>query len=108
MQTFDAAFQSRIHISLEYPELDAKSRKTVWQNFLAQHDVAQQNARDRPPKALASAAKAAYGANADSVTKLSGAETAKQARELHQSRTHPHKITPSDLEKLCDLNMNGR
>ncbi|OJD36616.1 p-loop containing nucleoside triphosphate hydrolase protein [Diplodia corticola] len=35
VQTFDAAFQSRIHISLEYPELSVSSRLTVWNNFLA-------------------------------------------------------------------------
>jgi len=36
VQTFDAAFQSRIHISLDYPELSIDSRRTVWKNFLNQ------------------------------------------------------------------------
>lgn len=34
VQTFDPAFQSRIHISLNYEELTLDSRKTVWSNFL--------------------------------------------------------------------------
>jgi hypothetical protein len=34
VNTFDAAFQSRIHISLDYPELSIESRKMVWTNFL--------------------------------------------------------------------------
>jgi ATP-dependent 26S proteasome regulatory subunit len=34
VQTFDPAFQSRIHISLDYQELSIDSRKTVWKNFL--------------------------------------------------------------------------
>ncbi|KAF2496777.1 P-loop containing nucleoside triphosphate hydrolase protein [Lophium mytilinum] len=34
VQTFDPAFQSRIHISLDYPELSIDSRKMVWKNFL--------------------------------------------------------------------------
>lgn len=34
VQTFDPAFQSRIHISLNYEELTVESRKTVWSNFL--------------------------------------------------------------------------
>lgn len=34
VQTFDPAFQSRIHISLDYPGLTVESRKTVWKNFL--------------------------------------------------------------------------
>ncbi|KAK8151673.1 P-loop containing nucleoside triphosphate hydrolase protein [Phyllosticta citrichinensis] len=43
VKTFDPAFQSRIHISIEYPELSMESRRTVWDNFLAQssrpHDI---------------------------------------------------------------------
>ncbi|KAF2261423.1 P-loop containing nucleoside triphosphate hydrolase protein [Lojkania enalia] len=34
VQTFDPAFQSRIHISLDYQELSIDSRRTVWKNFL--------------------------------------------------------------------------
>lgn len=34
VETFDPAFQSRIHISLDYQELSVDSRKTVWDNFL--------------------------------------------------------------------------
>lgn len=30
----DAAFQSRIHVSIEYPDLTAASRRTIWKNFL--------------------------------------------------------------------------
>lgn len=43
VQTFDPAFQSRIHISLDYPGLTVESRKTVWKNFLEsssqEHDI---------------------------------------------------------------------
>ncbi|KAF4626492.1 hypothetical protein G7Y89_g11663 [Cudoniella acicularis] len=31
----DAAFQSRIHISMEYPNLSTSSRRQIWANFLA-------------------------------------------------------------------------
>ncbi|OAL45779.1 P-loop containing nucleoside triphosphate hydrolase protein [Pyrenochaeta sp. DS3sAY3a] len=34
VQTFDPAFQSRIHISLDYPELSLTSRTMIWTNFL--------------------------------------------------------------------------
>ncbi|KAF2465299.1 P-loop containing nucleoside triphosphate hydrolase protein [Lindgomyces ingoldianus] len=34
VQTFDPAFQSRIHISLDYQELPIDSRRMVWKNFL--------------------------------------------------------------------------
>jgi len=36
VQTFDSAFQSRIHISLNYPDLSIESRRSIWGNFLDQ------------------------------------------------------------------------
>ncbi|KAL8682482.1 MAG: hypothetical protein Q9186_001429 [Xanthomendoza sp. 1 TL-2023] len=35
VDNIDAAFQSRIHISLEYNELSTSSRRHVWLNFLS-------------------------------------------------------------------------
>ena len=35
VEQMDAAFRSRIHISLEYPPLDAAARAGVWRTFLA-------------------------------------------------------------------------
>ncbi|KXT16696.1 hypothetical protein AC579_5228 [Pseudocercospora musae] len=34
VETFDTAFASRIHLSLEYPELNKKSKKGIWETFL--------------------------------------------------------------------------
>ncbi|KAK7917542.1 hypothetical protein PG985_011150 [Apiospora marii] len=34
VDNIDPAFQSRIHVSLEYPDLTPASRRRVWQNFL--------------------------------------------------------------------------
>jgi len=34
VDNIDAAFQSRIHVSLEYPDLTSASRRTIWKNFL--------------------------------------------------------------------------
>jgi hypothetical protein len=102
VQTFDAAFQSRIHISLEYHELDTKSRKKVWDNFLKQHDDAQAASRERGPKALATAAKS------ESTTGASAAEINEDAAETHRKRTLPHAMAPSDVDRLSRLNMNGR
>jgi len=39
VQTFDAAFHSRIHVSITYPELDAVSRRKVWANFVSVDDT---------------------------------------------------------------------
>ncbi|KAL2258743.1 hypothetical protein VTK26DRAFT_7813 [Humicola hyalothermophila] len=34
VEDIDAAFQSRIHVSIEYPDLTAASRRAIWANFL--------------------------------------------------------------------------
>ncbi|KAI8631669.1 ATPase [Xylariaceae sp. FL1651] len=34
VDNIDAAFQSRIHVSLEYPDLTQASRRQIWQNFV--------------------------------------------------------------------------
>ncbi|RXG48361.1 hypothetical protein VDGE_07658 [Verticillium dahliae] len=34
VDNIDAAFQSRIHVSLEYPDLTTESRRVIWRNFL--------------------------------------------------------------------------
>ncbi|KAF9878751.1 ATPase [Colletotrichum karsti] len=34
VDNIDAAFQSRIHVSLEYPDLTVDSRRQIWRNFL--------------------------------------------------------------------------
>lgn len=35
VNNIDAAFQSRIHVSLEYPDLTTESRVQIWRNFVA-------------------------------------------------------------------------
>lgn len=34
VETFDDAFQSRIHVALRYDELKPKAKKEIWQNFI--------------------------------------------------------------------------
>lgn len=102
VRTFDAAFQSRIHISLEYPELDAKSRKKVWRNFLEQHDLAQAASRENPPKASVSAVK-----HSDATTNPTD-DKKEKAKDEHVKRTQPHAMTARDIDKLGGLTMNGR
>lgn len=34
VKTFDKAFQSRIHLSLRYPDLDPGARRKIWVAFL--------------------------------------------------------------------------
>lgn len=107
MQTFDAAFQSRIHISIEYKELDATSRKAVWTTFLEQHNIAQAAARDKPPKGLVSAAKSAATETTDGAPSTDE-KVEKEAAELHRKRTMAHAMTQKDIDKLSEHPVNGR
>ncbi|KAL6703446.1 hypothetical protein ACN47E_009620 [Coniothyrium glycines] len=42
VDNIDAAFQSRIHISMAYPDLTVESRRHIWENFLKGLDAQQQ------------------------------------------------------------------
>lgn len=118
ISTFDAAFQSRIHISLEYPELDKKSRKAIWKSFLERHNVAQAEARSKPAPPLAGTAKShpskkrkmnMDGASApDSHAGPEDGELEKEETEMHLKLTQPHSITERDMEKLANIKLNGR
>lgn len=113
VQTFDAAFQSRIHISLEYPELDKKSRKAIWVNFLKQHDVAQAALRDSPAGPLAGMAKSQPGLKriaGEPVAVEDGTdeERDKEIAEQNRTLTQPHGMSEMDINKLAELKLNGR
>jgi SpoVK/Ycf46/Vps4 family AAA+-type ATPase len=89
VQTFDPAFQSRILISIDYKELTVESRRTVWANFLKQHDSTQTAARAKVPEG--------------------SGEDDKESREQHLKRTLPHEISQADLDNLArTLTLNGR
>jgi SpoVK/Ycf46/Vps4 family AAA+-type ATPase len=93
VQTFDEAFQSRIMISIQYNELSTESRRTIWSNFLKQHDATQTAARGRQQNPVAGASK----------------EDIEEAQLQHLKRTLPHEISESDLDNLArSLILNGR
>lgn len=102
VQTFDPAFQSRIHISLDYPELSIESRATVWKNFLRQHDATQTAARERPLRNPTSAIKRGAETGATDVE-----PSADETRKRHEA-TQPHAIENHQIEQLALMNMNGR
>ena len=54
--TFDSAFQSRIHLTIEYPKLDFRSKMLVWRTFVRPRSDASQyesNIGENDLKALA-------------------------------------------------------
>jgi hypothetical protein len=100
VSTFDPAFQSRIHISIDYPELSPESRRKIWENFLGRHNDAQAAARLKPLKNPTSSIQSASGI-IEEQDELAG----KARREL---LTQPHAITKHEIRQLSLLKLNGR
>lgn len=99
VDTFDPAFQSRIHISIDYPDLSPDSRRTIWENFLRRHDEAQASARLSPPRNPASSIKAA---------EASSEQDEEAAKAKHDALTQPHVITKQEIRQLSLIKLNGR
>ena len=101
VETFDDAFQSRIHIALRYGELTAKAKKSVWKMFLDKVGVMEV---------------AEAEAEASRTSKASGASQAsKEANEASDEKKPALKLTPTstiwtedDYDRLARNNLNGR
>lgn len=56
VSTFDTAFQSRIHLTIDYPKLDFQSKMLIWQTFVRPRNDASSygsNIKEKDIKALA-------------------------------------------------------
>ncbi|KAG9967677.1 P-loop containing nucleoside triphosphate hydrolase protein, partial [Aureobasidium melanogenum] len=100
VSTFDPAFQSRIHISIDYPELSPDSRRKIWENFLSRHNDAQAAARLTQPKNPTSSIKSASETNDN--------QNDEAAKAKHEALTQPHAITKREIRQLSLLKINGR
>lgn len=128
VQTFDAAFQSRIHISLNYPELNAESRLTIWKNFLSQGalkaDVVVTNGEATDTartdgtgiiKLDSAESNTATTSGIKEVTSVEGTNATsipsaadKCAKDAKTRKTNEHTITPAEMKKLSQIDLNGR
>lgn len=100
VSTFDPAFQSRIHISIDYPDLSPDSRRKIWENFLGRHNDAQAAARLRPPQNPASSIRP--------TTENVDENHEPAANSQHETLTQPHAITTQEIRQLSLLRLNGR
>lgn len=107
VSTIDPAFQSRVHVSLEYPELDRNGRKGIWEMLLRRHDVAQANAREKPAPPLDEVAKSFRKRALSPQPSSSNGNGAEAEEELRRKRTQPHKVSDEEIEKLAQLKLNG-
>ncbi|KAJ2905296.1 P-loop containing nucleoside triphosphate hydrolase protein [Zalerion maritima] len=83
VQNIDPAFDSRIHISLEYPDLDETARRAVWKGFL-----------DRSVGGPVAPEKKA---NQDGSTMVAAGEA-----------KNKHNLADEHINELAKLNLNGR
>jgi ATPase family associated with various cellular activities (AAA) len=83
VDNIDAAFESRIHLSLQYDELDKPSRKHVWETFLS--------------RAITAGNKTGNTNGLVPPSDINGGEAAKTSG-----------FTEEEIDKLADRPMNGR
>ncbi|KAG9689190.1 P-loop containing nucleoside triphosphate hydrolase protein, partial [Aureobasidium melanogenum] len=100
VSTFDPAFQSRIHISIDYPELSPDSRRKIWENFLSRHNDAQAAARLTQPRNPTSSIKSA--------SETINEQNDEAAKAKHEALTQPHAISKQEIRQLSLLKINGR
>jgi SpoVK/Ycf46/Vps4 family AAA+-type ATPase len=104
VNTFDSAFQSRIHISLNYPELSEQSRRIIWTNFLDKHN-----------KSIAERMDLIVDLGVDKRKRKTPDEHKEEDADIqspeiesNEKKDWSHTITPSQLNKLAHMETNGR
>ena len=135
---FDPAFESRIHVSLEYPNLGAKSRRAVWASFVGPKGFAAQLSRkenekegklqetdatpgmasDGPSAPTAGTTKELPIRKKDVDSSNSSSSNTRPiqppnkegttAEQQNTARILPSTISDADLDELSHIELNGR
>ena len=96
VESIDDAFESRIHVSLKYPELTPVSRRRVWKNFIQtlQMDTSQITDTDLDQFAAADL----NGRHIKNMVKMAGLLAAEGDQHLK----------PSHIEAMMGIALSGR
>ncbi|KAA8611698.1 aaa family atpase [Pyrenophora tritici-repentis] len=86
VETFDEAFQSRIHMGIRYDNLPAKARKKIWQHHVGKVEKMSREAEAEADK--------------------KGGTTKKEEKDKDEKEVKP--FTDADFDELSKRNMNGR
>jgi len=86
VETFDEAFQSRIHMGIRYDNLPAKARKKIWQHHVGKVEKMSREAEVEAEK--------------------KGGSTKKENSGKDEKEAKP--FTEADFDELSKRNMNGR
>lgn len=92
VETFDEAFQSRIHMGIRYENLPAKARKKIWQHHIGKVEK------------MGREAEAEKGKEGQ---KEEGKERKKEEKEA-KTKDVMKPFTEADFDELSKRNMNGR
>lgn len=104
--TFDTAFQSRIHISIEFPELTYAMRRTIWQNFLQRRTRVARGGDDDAPVAMIDHAVSDADVDALAHVSLNGRQiknVLRTASLLARARGRP--LVRADVQKVLGSSM---
>lgn len=107
VETFDPAFQSRIHISLQYPELDTQCRKAIWQTFLRRHGDSEAASRETPAPTTAQEPKSAIN-RALNPPPTAHSNNNQEVKKLNEKVTEAHQVSEKEIEKLARTKLDGR
>lgn len=114
VETFDDAFQSRIHVALRYGELTAKARRTVWKMFVEKvwEMEAAQAGKETGIKAAPKAITAGDAA-VDKPADESSSTVVKPPAELEVVSSSPPELlqasfSEADYDMLARRALNGR
>lgn len=95
VETFDPAFQSRIHVGLHYKDLDRKALRQIWKTFLAKvADEEVQNALE--------------SANS-TISPFNSSSSSSDPTSSTSGNLKPRTICNDDeIDGLCRKSLNGR
>ncbi len=123
MQIFDATFQSRIYISLNYFESNTKSRLTIWKNFLSQNalkadiksntrkseaNTVDADKKDKSDREAVITLRFLEDTTIDDAKDTSTSSFAQATKKAQPHITNDHTVTATEMKKLSLLNLNGR
>jgi len=103
VETFDEAFQSRIHIAIRYNDLDQKAKRQIWKTFLSlvQREIAQREVKEVEGGEKEEADK-------KEEPKADEKKEEKKDGEKKDPEVWQKIISKSELEWLSKRNLNGR
>ncbi|TGZ83324.1 hypothetical protein EX30DRAFT_370338 [Ascodesmis nigricans] len=114
VETFDDAFQSRIHVALRYTDLKTSAKSAIWKMFIDKVHSTEVSAASEPsspptpPSPSMSATSLQTATVSDSSSKTITESFANPTSTAPSPATLPRLITSEDISYLAKKDLNGR